>query len=475
MVDSSWTINDLFLKVTNPFYTPVPELLITALAWEKFTVDGVSSDSRLKYRRKQRQSSSSDLGNQQIFMFDFLTMSETRFDDFLKEAGFSIPQLSAVNQHLGSLPRAILSGVTGTASNKGDFLSASPMSPSIALLQNPRGMRGAQASYAKMLEEIWQLASFSEVSLADSWHQANAKLLKLHPALMKVDAAIDALRPRKERDVIPVPHPWIAAQKIPNLLDETPYGWFSRAWKNLTNEAWINRLPPRVWTDWATALLRTAFGFSYLWQANWYHLVAESILRGDPEPPFSETAKMELFPWQSRTLPTSLRQVWKSISEGLYTGYAIKDLLSKYLEQNQESTSWEDLVISFQSNQPLRDALVSAKNRPQKTRGSGDIIEAVSYSLKTRKEFGEGADRFGLLSVRGRFHVPNPGTEWLAVIVSLISPVPDSTINLGQLTRELNSLGLYPPTTEIIQDLERAGLAKGSADADFGLEIQTAY
>ena len=68
-----------------------------------------------------------------------------------------------------------------------------------------------------------------------------------------------------------------------------------------------------------------------------------------------------------------------------------------------------------------------------------------------------------------------PTTEWMAVLASLSSSQPHSTISLGELMNNLRTLGLRPAVKEVVALLENAGLARGSDDADLGLKIETAY
>ena len=52
---------------------------------------------------------------------------------------------------------------------------------------------------------------------------------------------------------------------------------------------------------------------------------------------------------------------------------------------------------------------------------------------------------------------------------------PGGEANLRELNAQLNQVGLHPPVHDLIHLLEIAGLANGSADADEGVRIQSAY
>jgi hypothetical protein len=269
---------------------------------------------------------------------------------------------------------------------------------------------------------------------------------------------------------------WAVGQAFPELIAQSPMGWFTRSWGNLTSDKWIDALPPRVWTDWASSVLRTTFGMTYLWEASWFHALSEGILSTNvQELPIVRMTGASLIPWAPSDLPISLRGVKGYIDKTIRTGSEISSVLSAFIkEKGLADVSIGEGIQSLRRDSKFMTALVSAKNLP--TQRHTSTVEAVTYSLNIRKEFGEGADYFGLLSLKsGRFRVPDPGTEWLAAVVSLSSSAPRESINLGKLLFELNSLGLNPPNSELVAELEKAGLARGSADSDIGLSIDTAF
>jgi hypothetical protein len=110
---------------------------------------------------------------------------------------------------------------------------------------------------------------------------------------------------------------------------------------------------------------------------------------------------------------------------------------------------------------------------PQK---KSNLWEAIRYSLMVRDESGPYADHYGILRSRGsRYLIPDPGTEWIAVVASLCCPGPSSQTDLGEVMRSLRELGLRPELSEVVNLLERAGLARGSADADQGVIVESAF
>lgn len=480
---------DVILDFENPWYPPSPEIFLTSLAWSLFSIEGTDSNTKRRYRRNQRQSRpaasvSAKVRTDYEYSAEILSAGEVGFANQLASYGFSAVRSASSHstQVSKDFVNATLNAVTGTTSVSSDGIAVSPLTPALAMAQTVKGMRGAQANYALMVEQMWRVTGKKDSSLAESWLGANDRLLKKNSFLRQLDLALDAtpgFGPRKSKAVREVAQPWRLADENPGLLKNTPYGWFERSWTNLTSDAWVDALPPRVWTDWASTLIRTSFGLGILWQANWYHLVARSIMDGDNGLPLDRIDSLELIPWQPRSMPITLRHVKNRIDTQVSSSFRLKEQFagwSSEFNKVSETGAWSDFAQWIRQSNDRSQVLANLRHMQGNYGKSKDAVEAVSYSLNVRKDFGVGADNFGLLrQVSRRFRVPQPPTEWLAAISSLISPTPSTTINLGQLQSELYCMGLRPPTTDLIWDLESAGLAKGSADADLGLEIQTAY
>src|SRR5690606_210126 len=100
-----------------------------------------------------------------------------------------------------------------------------------------------------------------------------------------------------------------------------------------------------------------------------------------------------------------------------------------------------------------------------------NVWEAIRYALKTREHSGRFADHFGLLEQRGRWLFISPGAEWIVVIASLAAGGPGGVTDAKTVMTKLHQMGLRPELRDLVILLEAAGLARGSADADFGLEV----
>jgi hypothetical protein len=98
--------------------------------------------------------------------------------------------------------------------------------------------------------------------------------------------------------------------------------------------------------------------------------------------------------------------------------------------------------------------------------------EAIRYSLKAR----ERGDHYGFLESSGnRYLFAAPGIEWGALMASLTAERPGATTNLGDVARSVRLSGAQVHSGELLDLLERTGLARGSADADLAVLVETAY
>ena len=61
------------------------------------------------------------------------------------------------------------------------------------------------------------------------------------------------------------------------------------------------------------------------------------------------------------------------------------------------------------------------------------------------------------------------------MIASLACDKPGGTTTLGAVKERLNYLGLKPDNSELLHELEKAGLARGSADADEAIQVRSAF
>ena len=92
-----------------------------------------------------------------------------------------------------------------------------------------------------------------------------------------------------------------------------------------------------------------------------------------------------------------------------------------------------------------------------------------------RSEDGEQSDHYGIIKTRGRFSVVEPASEWIACMASLSCSRPNSIGSLGDLSKSLSALGFRPSRNLLLSSVEKVGLARGAADADQAVEIESAF
>lgn len=259
------------------------------------------------------------------------------------------------------------------------------------------------------------------------------------------------------------------------LSGSTPFGWFYRSWNTLTEEAWVRALPPRVWIDWATAVMRMALGFSYLWEAQWYERLARLTLGGELRPDADLGSLVgsvhEVLPWRPRSESISIRDVVSPMKARIGRGVAVRDVLKGRISATDATGALNELR-GLAEDDHVRGELQAALA----TTSTKNVWEAVRYALAARSESGAQADFYGILRNAGtRYAVVEPGTEWTALMAALAAERPNDHCTVGDVRNQLASLGLHPDLSELIGLLEVAGLARGSADADQAVEVQSPY
>jgi hypothetical protein len=224
-------------------------------------------------------------------------------------------------------------------------------------------------------------------------------------------------------------------------------------------------------------------GMGYLWEAQFYRDLCEHLASAAPEQPYLLPNNKELLKWTARSEAISTRDVNRSVRLVVSTGHAARAQFFRNYESvlmaNPElaQAPLEDIISvikhemgSYESN-PFSEILSESK----RTDGP-NTWETVVYSLQCRAETGSEADFYSLLTRRSRrFLVVEPGPEWMVVLASLTAGAPGLSTTLGQVKRSLAMLGLYPSRETLVQELEQAGLAGSSHDADDALEVVSAF
>lgn len=461
---------NMVLNINRPQYVSIPEGFVSALAWQCFDVE-TSEDSKNAIGHIYRSVKKSTSKRVQIIETapDRERLSE--FGKLLADYGVTVDDVDAE-----VLANAVANSVSGIQSEKGTIQASSPLTPTFALMQDMRGIQGTRnpPDLGGILDSMYQYGipegATPQPSASTLWLRSAQQRCSLDPLLAAMDGAIEELTfsdtlSRKESALI-----------LPlSDFSGTPFAWFHESWTRLTSEDWVRALPARVWADWAATVLRLSFALGYLWEASWYVKLAKSVV-ADEIVPWEEMIRSvgEILPWRSMRSSTSVRDIAAHLSWVVHQGAVVREQLALWEKSGDfENLSFEEALKMMQSDGEYRTELKRALSNTQKN--TRNIQEAIRYTLKTRDRVGETADYYGLLRSSGRFLTVDPGTEWITVVASLTCKHPGAETNVGDLMKNLQLLGLYPELADVVDLLERAGLARGSADADQGVRIQSAF
>ena len=168
-----------------------------------------------------------------------------------------------------------------------------------------------------------------------------------------------------------------------------------------------------------------------------------------------------------------MRDVAASLTRRVRRGYLILARLAEW-RKNHDVPGSDNIFEHMRGDAALIDGFTS--DLASEERVANTTWEGIRYSLLVRLPAGPDADHYGLLrSVGRRYLVVQPANEWIAVVASLTAPAPGAPTTVGSVQRSLYDLGLRPQPRDLITLLARAGMARGSADADQAVVVQAAY
>lgn len=455
--------SDFSVSLNRPEYVASPEILLSSLAWRgmpPLRADGKAV--ALAYAREGAVSTAKNI---------VVRDSRGDFEAALeRSAGQDIRLDSREWPHFA---RASSTSLVGVVSAKSRIRAAVPLGPSLGRLQNAHGMlsKANPPSFDEILEQIYAQGGGVGASCADSWFQAAERRRLKDPVVALLEGAAESCaggsgHGRQEpagasRGNLPV---------VPG-----PFGWMATNWDRLCSDEWVDALPVRVWTDWATAILRTGIGFAFLWEAHWYLAVGRMLLDRDAsELPSVPT---DMIRWAVTAGDEGQRNVASELKSVVERGNGVRNILGPvFLDMGgrpvREVREW----INSPARDEVQESLSQAIQVRHGNRKSNNVWEAVRYSLQYREVNGPNADHYGLLrSVNNRSLYLDPGTEFLAMVASLAVGRPGQEGNLGQVRESLTQLGIRPRQGDLVARLELAGLAHGSADADEGVAVKSAF
>ena len=462
----------LTLPLPRPEYFGGPEAMLTAIAWSAADVPAVVTPVGKKVGLA-------------YFIPDDRTRPTTVHLEETYPSGAGVSGWESALAAAGIVDidarsaLAIAEGLKGVRPDKGFTVPATPLTKHSSLLQNSVGLarKANPFNVAVMFEAIYSLgAPLNEntSTVSGRWLRAMDERAENNPLLRIIDEAVRSNR----LELIQEGFDWTSTERVDHgwgdlLSGATPFGWFYRSWNTLTSSEWVNALPPRVWIDWATGILRLGLGFAYLWESSFYERIGRLALVGELPADVAQLVDgvHEILPWRSQTESTSIRDVVSPMKGRIGRGNAIRDLMRDEVDSSIAGGGLRQLE-EFAASKRGRNALQEALS----TDSTKNVWEAVRYALASRSDSGSQADFYGMLRNAGsRYAVVEPGTEWTAMIAGLAAGKPKVPCTVADVRANLAGLGLFPELAELIGLLEDAGLARGSADADQAVEVQSPY
>ncbi|WP_208710456.1 hypothetical protein [Sinomonas sp. R1AF57] len=483
----------LKLPFNRPEYFSIPELLISSLAHRAFqrrsdadpigeggTIAAAGKATGYMYKADSKQSKFVDVRST-------FPKGEglDRLGDLFSQGS---PDLKvAIEGPARDLGDAVARSVLGIRVEKTGNQPASPLSPALALLQDARGVlvKKNPPDFAEILEAMFAVGHHEVddpmCSASGLWRKAVGVRLASDPVLREIDRVVmtgilrDGYIPR-EGDLGNSD-----AREWAGLFPDTPFEWFARVWKTLTSDGWVDALPARVWVDWATTILRLTMGLGFLWEAAWYERLATAIIDTSVPPTFAElvaTVSPPL-PWQSSRATVTTRDVASLIKHRLRRGEKVRTYLLDRMKEHSQKRSLSEIPATeflreLASEKGHVERLV--KSLADSTDRSKTVHETVKYGLQVREASGPYTDYYGILKSHGRrFVLVDPGTEWVTVVASLACDGPSRQCTVGDVLADLGRLGMRPELGDLVSLLERAGMARGSADADNAVIVERAF
>ena len=493
----SWIFADLH----RPQYPPTPDVLQSALGWSFF--DAASTDtargfiydrqSSTQPKRVRVASTRPDLPDNRIWI------SALHVQGLLTEGG-------PVD---GVMARAAAESLIGVEPLKGTGITAAPLGLSASLLQDPSGAMGVAnpPNFAALINQLFLLGSRPAKRPAvpaklasELWYEAITKIANGNRLLRSIDAALFQAVIKSNLDTGALVE-WPPRNRAPNKLSlpesppdwwtgedfacsETPFGWFADSWKKLCSEEWIQALPPRRWTDWASCLVRQALAFCFLWEAHFFTNLARYIVLDESEPPESVAARITfppigLVPWVTAGSIAAL-DVKPGMRNMLRIGHACRAALWKWQETTPQPS--DSTLVSMlrharrRATKALRRQLLDALDGSAQAGGLRNLVETVEYSLLCRRDTGRSADFYGFTkTVSRRFTHVAPSPEWIVVMSSVAARGPGLDCSLADVLASLRRLGLQPRIDTLVRELERAGLCASAPDGDEGILVSPAF
>ena len=469
----------LILPLPRPEYPAVPEVLTTSLALEAYGKGFESADGGPTAHMYRLEPGA---GGKLV-----IAQTEPRDDADLDRFASSLRAAGVWTEASDrDLSRAVANSLAGIRTKKGSQ-PASPLTPSVALLQDLKGMlaRANPPAVEGILECMFGMgASVGDdtTSASQLWADAVTVRLAQDPVLAAIDEAVsEALLTRAPNRTSATPKQLLAGLECSGLVEQSPFSWFRSTWSVLCSDEWVQAVPARPWSDWASTVLRMAFGLGFAWEASWYVALSKAVLEGGPQSWESIRGRMEpTLQWRASEAGPSVRDVASPLRGRVIRATHLRSTLDAWIDSSSGARGEPvpQVIEAMHADRGLQATLIDIlAEKPRETSAASNRWEAVRYSLLIRTSAADAfPDYYGLLrTVKPRFLVPDPGTEWVAMMASLSCGRPDGRTTVRTLASKLAELGLEPKLSDLIRLLEDAGLARGSADADQAVIVESAF
>jgi hypothetical protein len=403
----------------------------------------------------------------------------------------------------------------GDSTRKRNIVAAIPLVPASSALQNQVGVVGSTQynDYGSVIEQAY---SFGRTDLSPVF-SAGDQLLHAMQNLFQIDSRLGFLNDAVADGILSRIDPTIRNSEGHNwasptaeksnpekplhtfvqqaLGDATPYHWFHESWNLLMSDPWIKALPPRRWIDWSIAIIRLGIGMGLIWTNRWHEEIARMIV--DLNNPIetdqevleylsTQMKSVELLRWPESTESASNRNVKPQFDQSFRRGMNAGLILGhKDLRSDRETLSISAFLRRCRGDGDVMLRLESALSSNLEGNRSVQNLRYTAMDLLASRtkilgpDEAESADHYSLLSHSGRASgeilLFEPTTEIVAVIASLSCRQPSSPATLGDVSTQLERLGLKPSVTELRRHLESAGLSRAVADASLQVEVKSAF
>lgn len=485
-----------FFGLPRPQYPPAPELLISSLAWcmtelgrppPKITE---IENQGIVYQRVPQPKHSKRLLQE---------MAPARGGDaWNRVEGMLISTLALQQGDVEKATEILVEDLVGNVPPKAHSRAVIPFNAHVALMQDSRGMLGVDnpPNLALVIQRMFVLGggkggaaqhlaqAFTHIydQGQDDWlEKATETMVPNEIAL----AASELLKKQSDCEQ--------GRERPPDWLRDipSPFRWFAASWQNLMDNDWKDKMPRRRWVDWATCVLRTALGTGYMFEMSFYYRLVLSLTSDDTPRDAAEKilgTAVTFFPWESFA-SISTRDVASRMNKTCDRGMACRSLLQDWIVDNPEPCPSPLLYLDADGLarwiKDARDWLASSDKDAhrdamrQAIAGAAEaknMRETISYSLVDRGKAGVSEDLYSLLNKRGpRYTVVEPGQEWLVVVSSLQAKNAGGRTRVVDVIGALEELGVKTGYNTIVRELERAGLARTSHDADDAIEVVAAF